>query len=852
VEKGYPRTIDEQRARLPRDACRIPVAGPQGSGAIVSPVSAEAPSHRVIGVFTAQLDDAYQIAVWRGIESRARQRGVGVVCFVGHRVDSPIASEAAANVAYRIADGRNVDGLVVVSSAISTFLDQVGRMFASQPDLPRVSIGLGISGVPSITADGSNGVSILVRHLAQDHGVSRFALIGGPAGHPEAEERECAFRATLRELAIPFDERLAVKGTFLRDSGIEAARQLLRLGLPFDAVVCMNDRMALAAVGALRQAGVAVPGDVAVVGFDGIEEGRYATPPLTTVVQPLDELGSSAVDALLERMEGGRPLGRVLKCTPVIRQSCGCAPKRNYDADLTEPPPTATAEERHAIGDMVEAARNGDADGFIAQFNAALADTALAGGKPGKWNGYLSAIQHLVETQGQESDRTPPGLFEFARVLIGESESRLQAARRIAAEERLATLRAISASLAGAFEMPVMRARLEAGLVELGIGGGYIALFEQRDLISEWSRLVMAPRDARAGELPSGGIRFRTVDLVPPRIGRSWRQGLWVLEPLVFQKEPLGYILLPGGAAEPAVYATLREQVASALKGALLLEQVLTHERRLQVEVARRTAELTRTNRELTQEIERRMRLEQEVIQISNRTMQRIGQDLHDDLCQHLAGIAMLVSVLRSALTGSDPAAVASIEHIGNLLADSITRAKQIARGLYPAGLEEHGIVAAVEELVEAARRTYPAVIDFRASPDFRLPGTDRALHVYRIIQEALSNALKHARSARIEVQLYREESAGNVGAKSTEYGGAQRNSAGANGRRGEGERAAVFVAEVTDYGDGLPKSTTGEGMGLRIMRYRAETAGVELLIERLNPGTRVTCRISGGQGEQS
>ncbi len=252
--------------------------------------------------------------------------------------------------------------------------------------------------------------------------------------------------------------------------------------------------------------------------------------------------------------------------------------------------------------------------------------------------------------------------------------------------------------------------------------------------------------------------------------------------------------------------------------------------------------------------------------------MQRIGQDLHDDLCQHLAGIAMLASVLRGVLANSEPAAVASIEQIGILLADSITRAKQIARGLYPAGLEEHGIVAAVEELVEAARRNYPAVIDFRASPDFRLPGTNRALHVYRIIQEALSNALKHSRSARIEVQLYREEasteygSAGvparpegrtrsgstpYVGARSAEHGGAARNGAGTDGRRGEGERAAALIAEVTDYGDGLPRSISGEGMGLRIMRYRAETAGAELLIERLNPGTRVTCRIDGGQREQ-
>ena len=146
---------------------------------------------------------------------------------------------------------------------------------------------------------------------------------------------------------------------------------------------------------------------------------------------------------------------------------------------------------------------------------------------------------------------------------------------------------------------------------------------------------------------------------------------------------------------------------------------------------------------------------------------------------------------------------------------------KQIARGLYPAGLEEHGLVAAVEELVEAARRAHPALIDFRASPDFRLPGTDRALQVYRIIQEALTNALRHSRSERIEVRLSREES-----------------------------RSPVLVAEVTDHGEGLPPAISGDGMGLRIMRYRAETAGAELRIEKLDPGTRVTCRIDCGRGE--
>jgi DNA-binding LacI/PurR family transcriptional regulator/signal transduction histidine kinase len=776
---------------------------------------------RTIGVFTAQLDDAYQIAVWRGIESRASQRGVGVVCFVGHRVDSPVASEAAANVSYRIADARNVSGLIVVTSAIATFLDEegVGRLFASRQTLPQVSVGRGVSGVSSVTAEGANAVSAVVRHLIRDHGLSRFALIGGPAGHAEAEEREGAFRATLREEGIAFDERCATRGTFLRDSGSAAARYLLGLSVPFDALVCMNDRMALGAMEVFHAERIRVPDDVAVVGFDGIEEGRYATPPLTTVMQPLAALGSTAVDSLLELIEGGKPRDRVLTCSPVVRQSCGCSPKRSYDAGLASAPDSATREEREAIEELAALAHRGDSEGFIARFDRALAATTLLGGSPVKWNDYLSVIRHTA-ARGDVGDMA--ALFEFARVLVGEAESRLQAARRVSAEKRLATLRTISASLAGAFEMPLMLERLEAGLARLGIGVGYIVLFNPRHPEgADWSRLVMAPRDEGAAALPPSGIRFLTPGLLPARVNRSWRAKPWVLEPLVFQNEPLGYILLPGGAEEPAVYDTLREQVASALKGALLLEQVLTHDRRLQAEVARRTAELTRANRDLTQEVDRRRRLEQEVSEISNRTMQRIGQDLHDDLCQHLAGIAMLVSVLRGALSGSDPASVSSIEQIGSLLADSITRTKQIARGLYPADLEEHGLVTAVEELVEAARRTHPAVIDFRASPDFRLPGTDRALQVYRIIQEALTNALRHSRSARIEVKLSREES-----------------------------RSPVLVAEVTDHGDGLPSASAGEGMGLRIMRYRAETAGAELRIEKLDPGTRVSCRIDCGRGE--
>jgi DNA-binding LacI/PurR family transcriptional regulator/signal transduction histidine kinase len=770
-------------------------------------------SSRVIGVFAAQLDDAYQTAVWQGIETRARQRGVGVVCFLGHRIGSPIESEAAANAAFGIADSRSIDGLIIVSSVIATFLDSEGlrKLFASRRGMPQVSVGLRVPGVASVTVDGSSAVAFLVDHLAHAHGRKKFAVIGGPAGHEEAEQRMKTFHAALAAARIECNPSLVAGGSFLRDSGEEAARSLLSTGESFDALVCMNDSMALGAMDVLRGEGVRVPEDVAVVGFDGIEQGSVVTPPLTTVRQPLDVLGAKAVDALLDLMDTGSAEDMVLSCEPVLRQSCGCPPRHSYDPLRSEIPPEATADQRAAVSELVRCAH--DAPAFIGCLSSALSRTILAGGRPGAWRDYLSVVRH--------SASVAPDLFEFALVMVGEAESRLEAARRVAAEERLVTLRAISSSLAGAFEMPLMLSRLETGLERLGMGGCYLVSADASDAsgASGASGESDASGASDASAVPARGIRFRTERLLPPRVGSSWRDAVWVLEPLVFQTEPLGYIMLPLSVPEPAVYETLRQQVSSALKGALLLDQVRSHERHLEAEVARRTEDLTAANSELTREIERRMRLEQEVIEISNRTMQRIGQDLHDDLCQHLAGIAMYASVLRGGLSAEDPAAVRSIEQIGNLLADSIARTKQIARGLYPAGLEEHGLAAAVEEMVEANRRSHPAIIDLRVSPDFLLPDTDRALQVYRILQEALSNALKHSGSERVDVRLFSEP--------------------------GDNGTGPAVIAEVTDYGTGIPRQLTGDGMGLRIMRYRAATAGAELRIDSLEPGTRVSCRVN-------
>jgi LacI family transcriptional regulator len=131
----------------------------------------------------------------------------------------------------------------------------------------------------------------------------------------------------MAEAGLPVPERPLGHGEFNESSGREAIQGLLRSGRVPRAIVVGNDQMAVGVMSALTAAGVAVPGQVAVTGFDDIQLARHVTPALTTVHQPMRELGSHSVRLLLDQLEG-RPGSRevILPTALVIRESCGCPP----------------------------------------------------------------------------------------------------------------------------------------------------------------------------------------------------------------------------------------------------------------------------------------------------------------------------------------------------------------------------------------------------------------------------------------------------------------------------------------------------------------------------------------------
>lgn len=234
----------------------------------------------------------------------------------------------------------------------------------------------------------------------------------------------------------------------------------------------------------------------------------------------------------------------------------------------------------------------------------------------------------------------------------------------------------------------------------------------------------------------------------------------------------------------------------------------------LEHRVEERTLELRRANETLQAEMATRLRLEQEILDIGERERQRIGQDLHDDLGQQLAGAWCLSQALENDLRARRSEAAPSAARITQTLQNALALTRNLARGLHPVAVEAGGLGAALKQL--AARTGGMFGVECTCDLPDPAPSLDNATatHLYRIAQESVTNAVKHGKASRIVVRL---ESA----------------SPGA-------------MLSITDNGCGLEaQKSYGEGMGLRIMPYRADMIGGRLAITpRPGGGTIVSCRF--------
>jgi signal transduction histidine kinase len=216
----------------------------------------------------------------------------------------------------------------------------------------------------------------------------------------------------------------------------------------------------------------------------------------------------------------------------------------------------------------------------------------------------------------------------------------------------------------------------------------------------------------------------------------------------------------------------------------------------------------------LTQQMAERERLEREILEISEREQRRIGRDLHDGLCQHLTGTALAGQVLRERLQARSAPEAADAGNIIRLVEDGITMARDLARGAYQADMAAEGLMAALAELSANTAKWSKTVCVFERDAPVFVHDATTAMHLYRIAQEAVSNAIRHGKARRIGVRL--------------------------------SERDGRVTLTVEDDGAGLPEGwQKSQGLGARIMAHRAAMIGADFIMD-LNPtgGTFVKCSL--------
>lgn len=264
----------------------------------------------------------------RGVEVAAQLRGYDLL-LSSVDIHDHAPGPRIANLAGK-SDGMLLHDRVLTPSGIVRLADRVPVVtLAGTPT--RASV--------NVCGDNVRGMRDLTVHLIEAHGCRSIAYLSGHTDSPDSVVRARAVRETAARYGVTVAHGARWSGEYSAAGGARVIRELLAAGEPLpDAIACANDQTALGAIYALREHGYQVPGDVAVTGFDDIPVARHLVPPLTTVRQPIQDLGAMAFDVLYSMIDGERPTERqiVLPVQVVLRGSCGCP---------AEPPssPTRTA-----------------------------------------------------------------------------------------------------------------------------------------------------------------------------------------------------------------------------------------------------------------------------------------------------------------------------------------------------------------------------------------------------------------------------------------------------------------------------------------------------------------------------
>ncbi len=275
-----------------------------------------------------ETDSDYAKAVINGASTYCKEADCELIVFSGRSFGWPYGWGYQSTAIYEHIHQNSIDALVISTGTQLNFIGEAGftAWIKKLAPLPVVSIAIPIENIPTVRIDNKTGLKKLLEHLFFEHDCRNFGLISGPSENIEARQRMAVFNEFLEEHGLKLEDQVIFDGDFSAESVHNSLEPWLENNrIEFQALVCLNDTMATAALQILNGRGIKVPEDVLVTGFDDILRARFDRPSLTTVTQDLELQGNRAAFLAHELFLGNEtPKELLLHTRPLYRQSCGC------------------------------------------------------------------------------------------------------------------------------------------------------------------------------------------------------------------------------------------------------------------------------------------------------------------------------------------------------------------------------------------------------------------------------------------------------------------------------------------------------------------------------------------------
>ena len=290
-----------------------------------------------IALLISELEDGFCRDVCEGANSAAKEIGANLFIFPGKYIDANYNDiyrtgfDYQFNSLFYYAKLNEMDAFLVTMGTICSNVNTEKRLeFLAQYDKPVIIIASKTEGFPNVYFDNKKGFKDAIRHLIQEHGRKNIGFVSGPATNEDSRERFAAYRETLKECGIPYNDKYIAQGNFSQYSE-EVVYSLLKQNPSLDAVVFANDLMAIGGYKVFKELGLDVGEDISVLGFDDADCAMTLEPNLSTVKADPIDLGYEAVVHIKEILAGDIN-EIVVSTTPVYRASCGC--RKRYATDL--------------------------------------------------------------------------------------------------------------------------------------------------------------------------------------------------------------------------------------------------------------------------------------------------------------------------------------------------------------------------------------------------------------------------------------------------------------------------------------------------------------------------------------